>query len=340
MKTSSKNLYLRNNTYYMRFTYMDQSIDCSCKTNDMLQAQAMVEKRKHEIYDSVINPQKYLKPTTNTLLATAIEDTYTQKWRANRSGLQSYKQALVALDVLGDDVAVKDITTNVIRNYRTALSKSIGQTTINRYMAALRTVIYHVAETDKTIEPPKFELKKESQGRTITYTKEQELEVIQWFSQQNLPEMTALVTVLVDTGLRLSEALGIGKRNPKTNKLISEYRNGSITSWDNKASKPRTILTTKRVSAILQDLPDGFSLTKRSAEHYWSRCRKALKMDQDSDLHCFRHTCATRLLQGGMSLKDVQEWLGHASITTTQRYLHCVPNSKAVGVSILENCVA
>jgi site-specific recombinase XerD len=41
--------------------------------------------------------------------------------------------------------------------------------------------------------------------------------------------------------------------------------------------------------------------------------------------HLRRHTCPTTLLEAGVDLRTVQEWLGHASPTTTASYTHVRP---------------
>lgn len=53
--------------------------------------------------------------------------------------------------------------------------------------------------------------------------------------------------------------------------------------------------------------------------------------------HQLRHTAATRMVEKGIDLVVVKEILGHADLTTTQRYSHPVPKRILEAIKTLEN---
>jgi integrase/recombinase XerC len=66
----------------------------------------------------------------------------------------------------------------------------------------------------------------------------------------------------------------------------------------------------------------GQRLGRRAVQtriNYWAR-QQGIAMHVHT--HMFRHSCATHLLESSGSIRDVQEFLGHASISTTQIYTH------------------
>lgn len=53
-------------------------------------------------------------------------------------------------------------------------------------------------------------------------------------------------------------------------------------------------------------------------------------------LHDLRHSCATLLLRNGVPLPEIQKWLGHSNIVTTQRYSHLDQNDKSIPANMIE----
>lgn len=53
--------------------------------------------------------------------------------------------------------------------------------------------------------------------------------------------------------------------------------------------------------------------------------------------HSLRHTSATLLLYGGINLQQVRERLGHADISTTNKYLHCLADADEEVANVLGN---
>ena len=51
-------------------------------------------------------------------------------------------------------------------------------------------------------------------------------------------------------------------------------------------------------------------------------------MGKDTAVHTFRHTCASRLaMSGKMNAVQIMRWMGHESMTTTNRYMHLCPTT-------------
>ena len=66
----------------------------------------------------------------------------------------------------------------------------------------------------------------------------------------------------------------------------------------------------------------GRPLSRVMVFHIVRDLARAAGLDRDISPHIFRHSFATHLIEGGADLRAVQEMLGHASITTTEIYLH------------------
>ncbi|EJM98873.1 site-specific recombinase XerD [Phyllobacterium sp. YR531] len=52
--------------------------------------------------------------------------------------------------------------------------------------------------------------------------------------------------------------------------------------------------------------------------------------------HILRHTCASRLVRGGIDIRRVQIWLGHQTLSMTMRYAHLATNDLDSCVAVLE----
>ena len=59
-------------------------------------------------------------------------------------------------------------------------------------------------------------------------------------------------------------------------------------------------------------------------------------MDFHVRVHDLRHAHASWLLAGGSDLKSVMDRMGHAQITTTQQYLHTLPDADTKNLTALD----
>ncbi len=133
-----------------------------------------------------------------------------------------------------------------------------------------------------------------------------------------------LVVILLDTGARYSEISRI-----RWNQISLTKK--SIDLWRPKVNNQSVLFMTDRVAEILQrrweSRTSEFVFTNKSGGprgYLVDSIRKALNRAglHDCTIHTLRHTHATRLIQNGLNLYEVQSVLGHSDIKTTLRYAH------------------
>lgn len=141
---------------------------------------------------------------------------------------------------------------------------------------------------------------------------------------QKRQDMYDLVVLLLDTGARYGE---IGHLQWSR----VDLENKAINLWRPKVRNESIIYMTTRVYEILKRRFDEkvgeyvFSDTNGGPrQHATKGIREAVERAGlgDFKVHDLRHTCASRLVQNGLSLYETAQILGHTQISTTQRYAH------------------
>lgn len=64
------------------------------------------------------------------------------------------------------------------------------------------------------------------------------------------------------------------------------------------------------------------ALQVQQAQRWYGRARDAAGITKIGGIHSLRHCYATHLLEAGVDLYSLQQWLGHNHVSTTTRYLH------------------
>jgi len=141
----------------------------------------------------------------------------------------------------------------------------------------------------------------------------------------------AVMALLYGSGLRISEALGLRRRD------VPLPGAGDVLVVTGKGNKTRMVPVLQNVLALIQEyvamcphpLPPqgaifvgarGGPLGPRIIQLTMERLRGALGLPDTATPHALRHSFATHLLSRGGDLRAIQELLGHASLSTTQIY--------------------
>jgi integrase/recombinase XerC len=234
------------------------------------------------------------------------------------------------------DIAYDAVTKHDFRDFLAEMVEAgLARTTMARRVASIRSFYRYGARSGKyaTVEigfmkPPKAtaplpKAVPEADARDLL-SAIASLDQPDWAKKRDY----AVLMLLYGCGLRISEALDLTRRDaPK----------GPWLRITGKGGKPRDIPIIDPVRFAIDDWlhhcpfddgddgplffsSRGAALNARAVQRLVEKLRLKLGLEETTTPHALRHAFATHLLAGGGDMRAIQTLLGHASMSTTQRY--------------------
>jgi integrase/recombinase XerC len=243
----------------------------------------------------------------------------------------------------GGEVRMENVDRLAIRKYLSFLHRRNKKSSIARKISTLRSFFKYLVKEErissnpaKTVSSPKVEkilptaLTVDETFRLVESTKGiPETPSSEKGKKRRLRDLTIL-ELLYSSGLRVSELVGLN-----SNQLDLEL---GIVRVMGKGRKERIVPVGKKaVEAVKNYLEErgtleaesplfvnarGSRLTARSVGRLVKEYTRRSGIFRKVSPHTLRHTFATHLLDAGADIREIQEMLGHASLSTTQRYTH------------------
>ncbi len=238
--------------------------------------------------------------------------------------------------------SLEDVDIAVLRDWLADLgARDLARTTMARRGAAARAFFAWTTSTGRTAHDPALRLASPKVARHLptvlavdaaTHLMETARAAAADGDPARLREWVA-VEVLYASGLRVAELVGtdvddvdLGER---TLRVLGKGAKERVVPFGVPAGRAlRRWLDVGRPALVVADSGPALLLGDRG--HRWGQRQAretvhrlaALAGVDDIAPHDLRHSAATHLLQGGSDLRSVQEVLGHATLSTTQRYTH------------------
>lgn len=240
---------------------------------------------------------------------------------------------------LGKSVALEDISDASIRDFRAWLSSRAaagnGNTTRARALSSIKNFILWLDREghlhNAAIGGLRAPKRPHKQPRPLNETEaETVLDKAGLTTKSDWAGMRdrALFTLLYGCGLRINEALSLnvgdwsqdgflrvlGKGGKERQVPVLEIVKKVMEMWLEQHPQPHTPGAALFPGARSERLNQGV------AQRAMRELRVTLGLPDTATPHALRHSFATHLLQNGANLREIQELLGHASLSTTQRY--------------------
>lgn len=268
-------------------------------------------------------------------------------WAGSKGETKTLINAEAVVAYFGPNKRLDEITEDDLDGFVAYLmeEKRNSNSTINKKMSCL-SKLYRVAIRKKgASRKPLFPSRLgETQGRHRFISKDrEEPAMLDALRSIGADDAADLVAVMIDTGCRYSEAVSIDHLDVSLARRVVLIHGRDAQGTKN--NDFRSVPMTKRVIGILKErLKDGRTHPFQGLRYMdfyrsWNRAKAMIGLADDDKFtpHVCRHTCASRLVQNGVPIKVVQDWLGHKTITMTIRYAYLSPANLMGYVSALED---
>lgn len=210
--------------------------------------------------------------------------------------------------------------------------------TINRKTMALSKLLRAALKAGSVKAIPEFRKLEEPPERIRFLTDQEELSIFNHLREISI-EYYELSVVLVDTGAKTNEII-----NLKWEDISADIKEIHLSRG--KGRYERTIPASSRLIEILAPIkkkasgPGPFSgIEQHKYRAAWNEAKVRAGLGDEAGVvpYVLRHTCASRLVQGGVDLRRVQLWLGHRTLKMTMRYDYLSTNHLDICVSVLNS---
>jgi integrase/recombinase XerC len=257
------------------------------------------------------------------------------------SDLRQFEEFLLqrATENAEKKIPLEAVTVHVVRAYLASLSKHNKKSSIGRKLAALKGFFRYLLREKKIQSNPLAWISTPKQEKPLPAFLSVDDVFLLLGGIQGDGLLTirdrAILETLYSTGVRVSELVGldwndvdfqlgiirvVGKGSKERIVPIGEVALQTLRDYGAEQS-----IKWKR--AVKGETPvflnhRGDRITTRSVGRVVEKYLKAAGIAVRMGPHGLRHSFATHLLNGGADLRVIQELLGHASLSTTQRYTH------------------
>ena len=251
---------------------------------------------------------------------------------AYQSDLEQFREFLFR--ERGADATVEMVDHLLIRRYMALLHKSHKKSSIGRKLAAIRACFKFLLRQGKVARNPAELVSTPKKEKRLPYhlTIDEVTDLVEApEGAESLPlRDRVILETLYSCGIRVSELTGLnvasleldeglvrvlGKGNKERIVPLGSYARQAIAAYfalrGNLPADAPLLLNAR-----------GGRLTSRSVGRIVDKYILKLATVKKISPHTLRHTFATHLLEGGADLRAIQELLGHASLSTTQKYTH------------------